>query len=291
MKEETELLKRLSTWISKEGIPLEYFTASIFADNGFRVFQSDFVLDSGSTREIDVLAYKDFNFNETLLRIHAVVECKWTKEKPWIVFTSPTARMAESAIIAQTIGSTVGASVLWHMAGEETLSTLKLFERKESNGFSGRQAFSNDTDLFYATVQSIINKTLLSVKKYENSKDPFHHISIGFPIIVIDGILFESQFVNENVELREVKISRLHWRGSNVWKYHSIITIITKDYLSTFLPNLKEEFDIIGKVAASSIDNIKFFEQTGDVNVLKYKEAPRGIGFPSFLNNIAMSRS
>jgi hypothetical protein len=287
--ENQELINKLSNWINTEGIPLEYFTASVFMQNRFRVFQGDFVEEKGSAREIDVIAFKDYQNNGSLIRISSVVECKWTKDKPWIVFTSPNAHMAKSACIAQTIGSRVGSSLMWHIAGENELYDMSLFTSNTSSGFSGRQAFTKDTDLFYNTIQGIVNKTYLSVKEYdENEKDPFRYIAIGFPIIVIEGLLYETHYTTGNIELIEVNYSKVHWRGSTTWKHHAIVSIVTKDYLPEFIAKLSSEFDIIGSKAIPALENIKYFNETQNINVLSHKPAARGIvGFPSFLYNIA----
>lgn len=291
MQETSDLLEKLNNWINTEGIPLEYYTSSVFIQNRFRVFQSDYVEEKGATREVDVLAFKDYESKGSLIRICNVIECKWTKDKPWIVFTSPTAHIANSACIAQTLGSKVGSSLLWHIAGESELYNLSLFVSKKSSGFSGRQAFSKDNDLFYNMVQSIINKTFLSVKEYDtSSQDPFKYIAIGFPIIVIDGLLFESHYINDNIELSEVKFSKIHWRGSSNWKLHATVTIVTKDYLSTFVSTVAKEFDSVAELAIPALENIKYLQEMKDINVLNHKAAPRGIsGYPSFIYSIIKS--
>jgi hypothetical protein len=291
MQMNSDLLEKLNNWINSEGIPLEYYAASVFTQNRFRVFQGDYVKDKAAAREVDVLAFKDYENKEGLLRICNVIECKWTKDKPWIVFTSPTAHIANSACIAQTLGSKVGSSLLWHVAGEPDLYNLTLFESKKSSGFSGRQAFSKDNDLFYNMVQSIINKTFLSVKEYDNYiQDPFNYIAIGFPVIVIDGLLFESNYINDNIELSEVKFSKIHWRGSSNWKLHATVTVVTKDYLPTYVSIIASEFDVLAGLAISALENIKYLQEMKDANVLNHKAAPRGIlGYPSFIYDIIKS--
>lgn len=291
MRENSDLLEKLNYWINAEGIPLEYYTSSVFIHNKFRVFQGNYVEEKGTPREVDVIAFKDYENSGSLIRIRNVIECKWTKDKPWIIFTSPTAHIANSACVAQTLGSKVGSSLLWHVAGESELYNLSLFESKQSSGFSGRQAFSKNNDLFYNTIQSIINKTILSVKEYDNRvQDPFKYIAIGFPIIIIDGLLFESHYVNDNIELSEVKYSKVHWRGSSNWKLHATVTIVTKDYLPIFASNIAKEFDALASRAIPALKNIKYLQEQRDINVLNHKSAPRGIsGYPSFIYSIIQS--
>ena len=82
MEESSQLKEKIKKWVNNEGIPLEYFTSSHFMEQGFRVFQSDFVEENGVPREIDINAYIDSQIDTTILRIHCPVECKWTKDKP-----------------------------------------------------------------------------------------------------------------------------------------------------------------------------------------------------------------
>jgi hypothetical protein len=287
MSESQELKGKLEEWINKEGIPLEYFTEAVYNREGFATRQSYFIEDNATPREIDVLANVDYDLNGSHFRIESVVECKWTKDKPWIVFTSPSSLMHEGASITQSFGNNLGSAVLWHIAGEEALHNLELFNRKKLCGFSGRQSLTKDSDLFYNTVQSIISKTIQAVKKYDRVIiDPFEYVVLGFPLIVIEGSLFEAKYDNEGskIELNTVGHSRLHWRGSSSWKFISTVDIVTKDHLGGYVKKLKKEFDTIAEFALPALENIKEFCNTKNPNILSHKAAPRGIqGMPAFL--------
>src|SRR5690349_8577664 len=102
MSEETDLKSKVEKWINSEGLSLEYFTSLTFKKRGFRTFQSDFVDDNGTPREIDVLAYKDYWVGSSLFRLSCILECKWSKDKPWVVFTGEDSIIASSACIAQS---------------------------------------------------------------------------------------------------------------------------------------------------------------------------------------------
>lgn len=41
--------------------------------------------ENNLVREFDVVASKDFEVNGYNLRFLHVVECKWSKEKPWVI--------------------------------------------------------------------------------------------------------------------------------------------------------------------------------------------------------------
>jgi hypothetical protein len=125
-EETDETTGKVTEWLRNEGYPLEYHVAQAFYDSGFFVQQGEYIKGrAGESREIDVLAFMDSAQDERMLvRACTVVECKWTKRKPWIAFTTPTTRMANSAIIAQSIGSELAEAALYVNAGEPRLEEL-----------------------------------------------------------------------------------------------------------------------------------------------------------------------
>src|SRR5262245_35764488 len=192
-----ELTSKISDWLSREGYPLEFRTARLFRDSGFSVHQGDFVQDStsGKIREIDVVAKVQFNVGEHLLRISNVVECKWSADKPWVMFTSSRS-IAPSACIAQTICSELGSVLMWCAAGEKRLYSAAAFNSPLSPAFGGRQAFSSGNDMVFSTLQSVSAAARSYADRHDHPKSPSAKLSrvaeIVFPVIVIQGLLFEA---------------------------------------------------------------------------------------------------
>lgn len=173
MTEPNDLPAKLTQWLNQQGYPTEFRVANICQRNGFRIRQGEYVEDdkSDTVREIDVLASCDHASRDFLIRIEYVIECKWSKDKPWVVFTSSAGRMPESACIAQTIGNNFGSTILWAIAGEKELQKLDSFSSPERPGFGGRQGFSHGSDLFYSSVQSVTDAAVLLMDWYDrNSK-------------------------------------------------------------------------------------------------------------------------
>lgn len=106
------LTSEVTKWFEKEGYPLEFRTAQVFQQNGFNTFQGYYCHGQGQDLlEIDVLAHVDLRSGSAdprLFRISYVVECKWSRDKPWVIFTSRDCSPLESAGIAQTIGLQIG---------------------------------------------------------------------------------------------------------------------------------------------------------------------------------------
>lgn len=178
-----------------------------------------------------------------LVRVCHVIECKWSRDKPWIVLTSPHGHMAAAACVAQTISNSLGSAILWTLAGDPVLHDLDFFSTPERPGFSGRQAFSKGNDLFYAAVQTIVHALTFLMKQYDDDDDASQlrnlpkNAVLAFPIIVVDGEIFEAFFDSQRDQMRieATKWVRCHWRGARSWRLHATIDIVSLAHLDEFL--------------------------------------------------------
>jgi hypothetical protein len=113
MEPQNSLPDKVLEWLNEQGYPTEFQVANICDRHGFRVFQGYHVRgeDPDVPREIDVLAQTDrISTNNYLIRVCHVIECKWSKDKPWVVLTSPHAglkqRFGESRVDLMAYGRT-----------------------------------------------------------------------------------------------------------------------------------------------------------------------------------------
>jgi hypothetical protein len=166
------LVDRVTSWLNSEGYPTEFRAANTFQKYGFHTRQATYVRGDveGSKREIDVLASITVHASWGFLRIAYVAECKWSADKPWVVFTSPTHQMAPSACIAQTISSKLGEAILWAVAGDESLQSLHMFSTPMAGGVGGRQAFSKGNDVFYSAVQAAVSNSTSYIAEYDQGR-------------------------------------------------------------------------------------------------------------------------
>lgn len=148
--------------------------------------------------------------------------------------------MAESACVNQTIGSLLGRSILWVLAGEPDVTGLGLFASPDRAGFGGRQAFSKGNDAFFSAIQSVIVKSKAVVDDYDAESDLEKKLPewgvVAFPVIVVKGTLFEAYMdrATGDTVVEEQKHIRLHWRGSDAWNLHASVDVASDDYVSAF---------------------------------------------------------
>lgn len=292
--EKIDLKSKVEEWLTKEGYSLEFYVATQFKKSKFLVKQGVHVRDNLSdlVREIDVLATNDLGVNDHTISIEHVIECKWSKDKPWVIFTSDNS-IHPAACITQSFGSILGRTLLWHIAGNEGLYDTSYFNSPHNAGFAGRQALSNGKDLFYNAIQSITGVTELRARSHDSSNLPFtlpKLAAIVFPVIVVDGELYEANYDEENdkVMLTETNHVRLHWKGSETWKLHSTVDIVTKSYIGEFSNLRKNELLILQNNLAKALENTVECFNERSLEKLNIKVAPRGFsGLPAILEHIS----
>ena len=219
--------EKVKDWFESEGYPLEFRVAQAFEEQGFVSHQGHYVMDESDeqAREIDVVADADVDLKGgAFIRVSHVIECKWSRDKPWVIFTNRQSRLSESACIAQTVGSMLGEAVMFCLAGESSLYALEMFRRPERGGFSGRRAFEKHDqekyDQFYRAVQGVTSAAVAEARRYDRPKPREFELPLAtvivFPMIVVDTNLFEAYYDPRAGEVRVSEVDRLRifWRGS-----------------------------------------------------------------------------
>ncbi|MDG9884914.1 hypothetical protein N7650_18925 [Pseudomonas sp. GD04058] len=282
---------KVTQWVKMEGYPLEFSTAHKFKKRRFSVEQSYFAKDiDGKAREIDVLATANLPIGRSFLRIKHVIECKWSKDKPWVLFKDEK-RFARSALAAQLISSSAGQAIAWIAAGSDEFKNLDMF-REVGFSFSGRQAFSKGNDLFYQAVQGVVSNCLNITRFYDDYQfKPEDHLLavIALPVIVVDGSLFEATYVSDSDELKLENIThaRLRWEGNEGRQLNTIIDIVTSDYLDTFLDSREKELNVLMECFGRNLAQlIQCFQEKTEKHLV-ITEGPRGIsGRPKLLQQL-----
>jgi hypothetical protein len=286
------LATKVDEWLRHEGYPLEYITAATFHQMGFGIWQGVYVRSSSdeNPREIDVIGLYDSSDEDVLLRVEYVIECKWSRDKPWVVFTSPFRQMSTAACVNQTIASEFGRAALWLQAGDQRFTRLASFATPRVPGFGGRQALTQAKDTFYASVQSVVTACSLRMSGYD--EPPVKGVSlpraavIAFPVVVIDGTLFEAYPVagGPGMALREVKTARLHWKGSAAWRYNATVDIVSIGGLAQYAEQRANEAASILRIMRTATTRIAKFAQSGKRADLRITRGSRGtLGPPSLI--------
>src|SRR5262249_48385340 len=129
-----------------------------FRAAGFSVQQGAHVPDpiTKVPREIDILAQAEFKARRMTLRIVYVIECKWSANHPWVIFTSHL-RMSPDGCVSDTMRTKRGRELLERIKTSERLHHLSTFKVPDRPGFGGRQVADGNKDLFFEVSQKVVS--------------------------------------------------------------------------------------------------------------------------------------
>lgn len=131
---------------------------------------------------------------------------------------------------------------------------LPLIQRYVGHGIT--QAFTSGQDIPYKAVMSATKASLDRINQFNEMEtkptaSQEHRLScIAFPVVVIDGKLFEC-LANEDGELHVVEIesSGLFWKGMARSYSSTLVQVVTKPALPQFIEQVNEATQVLIDVA------------------------------------------
>lgn len=227
---------KIEDWLNKNGYPLEMQVAKAFRDNGFTVVQSDYYEDpkTDNYREIDVCASALTLLDDkpTLMQIQYVIECKLSRDKPWVLFASEfdKGKYSQMENISWRIASENARTMLAILAASQEIDNLTTLRIGDRIGYGITQAFKeSNSDITYKAAMGVVNAC---IAKKEKSRLTF---TVFFPAIVIDGLLFECFMDKDSaIVLTEVEKGTLVIRNEIGGLSGVAVSVMTKAALQEF---------------------------------------------------------
>ena len=179
MKESEDLQERVAHWLSNQGYPLEMTVASIFRKHEFDVSQGIYYSDpeTAETREIDVVADRsDF---VGLLGVFMVIECKSSKDKPWVIFSS--GQQCAGWVNFGMMSDLAWKTIIPRVTGGMDMDPIREFPwlNKKPNGHGMAVAFGKGEDPAYKAILSCLKASIDCVHEQSDRKYP--RLSRRFP--------------------------------------------------------------------------------------------------------------
>lgn len=243
---EVSLEQKITSWLETQGYPLEMHVAKAFQGAGARVIQSEYYVDgtSAEPREVDVVASWQDEIDDILVRVILVIECKTSKDKPWVLFVSEKARLAPSARVSQRAASRLGRAALLKISRKKAVQGLSLFQLPNHPGYSLTQAFTSGHDVCYAAATAAANATAALAAETDSQRTRlgrFDILEVIFPVVVTEARLFAASLEEDSaLSVQEEKSGVLLWRNPLVGRPHTIIHVVTASALQEFVANAKE---------------------------------------------------
>jgi hypothetical protein len=152
-----ELKKKVKSWLESQGYPLEMYVAKKFAEFGFDIGQSVYYKDieTGKSREIDVIAFKYFNSYGVWFNLAFVIECKLSRDKPWIVFKNKDL-LNDSEYIKERFATKNTKLLIDLILENHGIENCILIGKKSRlTGYSVTQAFTQGQDITFAALNGV----------------------------------------------------------------------------------------------------------------------------------------
>jgi len=239
------LQTKLEDWLREQGYPLEMRAARTFQKRGWFLHHSRRYKDPNLSkeREIDLLAFND----DPTKRVHGhfVIECKWSPQKPWVLFMA-TQQSLNPAGHFNSTPSTASITKEIQSLKSEDVSAFPLFAGIQE-GYALVQAFSKDAaiDAAYSAVQGAIAAADYFAR--DMSETTSHRI-IYVPTVLLDGDLFRcSLSENGDVTVQPLEIGVLLY---NTADYSRCVHIVRESALEKFIDNAEMTFKLLRSILA-----------------------------------------
>lgn len=233
-----DLKTKVTEWVKQEGFPFEMRVARAFQKAGFLVNQSDYYKDPTTSvnREVDVTALMNFYIKPIVIRVEFLVECKSSKDKPWVVFCGEQEKLEGPAWVVHRFASRGGSQILREYAHRKEFQSLAFFRLRAPVGYGLRQAFSGKgEDVAYNAMACVSSAARAAADYFRNDPEPLKLLEFQFPVIAIEGRLFECRLnENEETEMREVPFATLLWNNPIATAVHTVIDVRTEASIGSF---------------------------------------------------------
>lgn len=260
----TELTKeKVIKAVEETGFPLELRVADLFNRRGYFVANSLYYIDKdeGKGREIDIRAL----INRThqviektyYVRYCLLVECKRYKKRPWVVFTNGQSSYDSFLEIKAGGGN---AKQMWMRGIIEKVQDLHPYFKFERIGRGYSEIFreGNHEESDSAIYGALLTATKAAIATEESKfAAGDESICIYYPLVVLDGVLWESYLNGGAIDASKVGTSvvSFYYESPNYKSAGFRVPIIEEAQLENFLVDLEKSLDEVSKLIFSDMRN------------------------------------
>jgi len=246
-----DLIKKIKKEIKDSGFPLEIFVIDICSKKNTGRMPNQRYTYEGELKEIDLHAFfEEIDYNTKKTPQHTssnlIIECKKSRDKPWVFFSSPMFANSDSFSFLKYLSSydSYFSKKKKHKLLGRIWKNIKknhYLDRKIPKCISYFEAFKNPSQesKIYEAIQSVLSFMKYDMHHWLNKSESKYEAVTDFyyPIIVLDGGLFEANVKNGKtkvIERKHIQIRTL--LDGEIY----IIDVIKKEYFKKFLNKLEE---------------------------------------------------
>ena len=228
--------------------------ASTFREANFLVSQGSHYEDPETmeSREIDVIASKMDELG--FLQISLVIECKSSKDKPWLLFT--TKEQGNRLINFSMMSDFTRHRLTTKLTNDsDGIIGLPWFRKPDRNGYGLTVAFSRGDDPAFKAVLSALKAAIETYKpRNEMNRANLHFV---FPTVVLDGRLFEAHLdANGEPDVNEIAHGYLTPNRTIAGHRCSSVRIVTTQHLPNFCTEVSQLESGIKSEFASDVEEM-----------------------------------
>lgn len=242
------LVDEVRKWLRGQGQHLEFQVAERFARADFLIKQGVHIRSTADkSREVDVFALRALISEELVAGFAAVVECKYSKGKPWVVLSNPYGVLDDEDTVESVPGSAA-----WRRFAPDLIATSPelldgpIIRRTARHAFGGRQVFGNNQDVVYAALQGVVAKMRDGIRELdEPDDDATTQAWVLLPVIVVDAPLAEAFWdeATQDFVIEERTSVRLHWSGSHTTDDDIAVDVVAANALDDYVQGLRAAVD------------------------------------------------
>lgn len=237
---------KILRWLEKHGYPLEMEVAAAFRNAGFNTTQGDNYKDLvGKLKEIDICANYAIKAKNAWFSLSVLVECKLAASHPWVAFTHSSTEMLTESLIPRPMSKNA-TRLLAQLRLKKEFLKLNLFKLPHRITYSMSQAISKETketkeDLTFIAINSAQSaaKNMLEQIEEVASSEPTFLGCYTVPLVVTGNNIYEC-FLNSENRIEIEQTNHVVYHKQNLLADSSIVDIVTKDGLSSFIESLLE---------------------------------------------------
>lgn len=251
------LNEKVLNWLNKQGYPLEMEVASMATQAGFDVLQSEHFTDpeTEESREIDLeISRSAFSKSSgSFLCYKLFVECKTSKAKPWLVFSTP---VTEADLTSLSRAFDAQMAILCSQAGVYLIDDIFSGGEREKIyptiftppwlGYGVTQAFADGNRVPFEAMMSATKACIADMKALSKTNQQKYGIFyFTFPVVVTDAPLYSVSYcsISGEMKLEEIAEANLQWKHMIAGFNRMGVFIVNKQTMPTFLQKCKESAD------------------------------------------------
>lgn len=251
---QAEMIEKIKSEIEKSGFPLELYVLGICSKKNMGRLPGIHYPYDGELREIDLYTFfeeisldpkEGENFQHTSTAL--IIECKKSKGKPWIFFSSSRYQYVDVFHLTKYV-----SEFDWHFEQEKQYPLLgQIYKNLKNNHYMDKkiprcisyiEAFKENkpsNSEIYKAIDSVLSFLRFRREWYLKKFEKYGFASrFLFPVIVLDGRLFEANVEEEKINVVEREHIQLR---TDYYDDMFIIDIVKKEGFERFLKSIEKD--------------------------------------------------